>query len=108
TICPGDEATLNAEPQSGQGGGGGGGGAGGSYQYLWSTGETTPEITVDEAGVYWVVVRDQSTGCAAYAESNVKEYDIENQTYNVWYFGSGAGLDFNTLYDPDPDDNTGG
>ena len=67
TICPGTTAMLNAEPQSGQGGGGG------SYQYLWSTGETTAEVEVDEAGVYWVVVRDQSTGCAAYAESNVKE-----------------------------------
>ncbi len=99
TICPGDVATLNAEPQSGQQGGGGTGG--GSYQYLWSTGESTAEIEVDEAGVYWVVVTDQSSGCATYAESNVKEYEVENQTYNVWYFGNNAGLDFNTLYDPD-------
>lgn len=102
TICPGTTATLNAEPQSGQqGGGGGGGGVGGTYDYLWSTGETTAEIEVGEAGVYWVVVRDQNSGCAAYAESNVKEYQVENQTYNVWYFGNGGGLDFNTLYDPD-------
>lgn len=120
TICPGDSAVLNAEPEGGggqQGGGGvgggvggGTGGAGGNYQYYWSTGETTPEITVDAAGVYWVLVTDPSSGCTAYAESNVKEYQIENQTYNVWYFGNGAGIDFNTLYDDpnDPDDNDDG
>ncbi|MFP4342690.1 MAG: hypothetical protein ACLFQO_19760, partial [Cyclobacteriaceae bacterium] len=111
TICPGDSATLNAEPEGGgQGGGGGagggvggGGGTGGNYTYYWSTGETTPEIVVNEAAVYWVLVTDPATGCTAYAESNVKEYQVENQTYNVWYFGDGAGIDFNTLYD-DPDD----
>ncbi|MGB3778427.1 MAG: hypothetical protein WA960_08705, partial [Tunicatimonas sp.] len=105
TICPGDEAILKAEPESGggQGGQGGGQGGGGNYTYQWSTGETTPEITVDEAAVYWVLVTDPSTGCAAYAESNVKEYRVENQTYNEWYFGTGGGINFNTLYD-DPDD----
>ncbi len=76
---------------------------GGSYTYQWSTGETTSEITVDEAAVYWVLVTDPSTGCAAYAELNVKEYRVENQTYNEWYFGDGGGINFNTLYD-DPDD----
>ena len=107
TICPGDEAILKAEPESGggQGGQGGqtGGQGGGNYTYQWSTGETTPEITVDEAAVYWVLVTDPSTGCTAYAESNVKEYRVENQTYNEWYFGTGGGINFNTLYD-DPDD----
>ncbi len=105
TICPGDEAILKAEPESGGGQGGqtGGQSGGGNYTYQWSTGETTPEITVDEAAVYWVLVTDPSTGCAAYAESNVKEYRVENQTYNEWYFGTGGGINFNTLYD-DPDD----
>ena len=105
TICPGDEAILKAEPESGGGQGGQTGGqtGGGNYTYQWSTGETTPEITVDEAAVYWVLVTDPSTGCAAYAESNVKEYRVENQTYNEWYFGTGGGINFNTLYD-DPDD----
>ncbi len=102
TICPGDVAVLKANPDSGgQQGGGQPGGGGGSYTYYWSTGAVTDTIHVSEAGVYWVVVTDNSTGCAAYAESNVKEYQIENQTYNVWYFGDGAGIDFNTLYDPD-------
>lgn len=110
TICPGDMATLKANPDGdgGQQGGGGlggigggtGQGGGGSYAYYWSTGATTDTIQVSEAGVYWVLVTDQSTGCTAYAESNVKEYQVQNQTYNVWYFGNGAGIDFNTLYDP--------
>ncbi|WKN41408.1 gliding motility-associated C-terminal domain-containing protein [Tunicatimonas pelagia] len=112
TICPGDSITLNAEPESGQGGGqpGTGGGTGGNYSYLWSTGEDEAEIIVDEAGVYWVLVTDQSTGCTAYAESNVKEYQVPNQTYNVWYFGNSAGIDFNNLYDNpnNPDDNGDG
>ncbi len=104
TICPGDVAILKAEPESGGGQGGqtGGQSGGGNYTYQWSTGETTPEIEVDEAAIYWVLVTDPSTGCAAYAESNVKEYRVENQTYNEWYFGTGGGINFNTLYD-DPD-----
>ncbi len=109
TICPGDEAILKAEPESGGGQGGqtGGQSGGGNYTYQWSTGETSPEITVDEAAVYWVLVTDPSTGCTAYAESNVKEYRVENQTYNEWYFGTGGGINFNTLYD-DPDDPNDG
>ncbi len=125
TICPGDTATLCAAPDTGQGGGqqpGGGGinlpiGGGnsdscdpGQYTYLWSTGATTPDIEVTEAGVYWVLVSDPQTGCTAYAESNVKEYQVQNQTYNVWYFGNGGGVDFNNLYDNpnNPDDNDDG
>nr|WKN38487.1 gliding motility-associated C-terminal domain-containing protein [Tunicatimonas sp. TK19036] len=125
TICPGDSTILCAAPESGQGQGGqqpGGGGVSipgvgggdscdpGNYTYLWSTGATTPDITVTEAGVYWVLVSDPQTGCTAYAESNVKEYQVENQTYNVWYFGNGAGIDFNNLYDNpnNPDDNGDG
>ncbi len=99
TICPGEFATLNAAPQSG-GQGGGGQTGGGSYQYRWSNGKTTDTIQVNEAGVYWVIVTDQATGCSNYAQSNVKVYLEENQFYNVWYFGNGAGIDFNTLYDP--------
>ena len=121
TICPDEILELCAAPpaEGGQQGGGGGGvnvpGVGGgqggqescdagSYSFLWSTGETTPNIEVDEAGVYWVLVTDPSTGCTAYAESNVKEYQVSNQTYNEWYFGTGGGINFNTLYD-DPDDD---
>ena len=105
TICPGDFAILKAEPESGGGQGGQTGGqtGGGNYTYQWSTGATTDTIQVNEAGVYWVLVTDPSTECTAYAESNVKEYRVENQTYNEWYFGTGGGINFNTLYD-DPDD----
>ncbi len=119
TICPDETATLKAKPEGGggqQGGGGigggtgGGQGGGGNYTYYWSTGETTDSIQVTTAGVYWVLVTDPSTGCTAYAESNVKEYQIQNQTYNTWYFGTGAGINFNTLYDnpENPDDNGDG
>ncbi|MEQ9439721.1 MAG: gliding motility-associated C-terminal domain-containing protein [Cyclobacteriaceae bacterium] len=122
TICPGDSTILCAAPESGQGQGGGGGGVNipigggsdscdpGNYTYLWSTGATSPDITVTEAGIYWVLVTDPQTGCTAYAESNVKEYQVQNQTYNVWYFGNGAGIDFNNLYDNpnNPDDNDDG
>lgn len=117
TICPDETATLKAKPEGGGGqqgggigGGTGGGQGGGNYTYYWSTGETTDSIQVTTAGVYWVLVTDPSTGCTAYAESNVKEYQIENQTYNTWYFGNGAGVDFNTLYDnpENPDDNGDG
>ncbi len=125
TICPGDSALLCAAPESGQGQGGGqqpggggvnipigGGGSDdcdpGQYTYLWSTGSTDPSITVTEAGVYWVLVTDPQTGCTAYAESNVREYQVQNQTYNVWYFGNGAGIDFNNLYDnPNNNDDNG-
>ncbi|MEM6841817.1 MAG: gliding motility-associated C-terminal domain-containing protein [Bacteroidota bacterium] len=123
TICPGDSILLCATPESGQGQGGGqqpgGGGVNipigggdecdpGGFQYLWSTGSTDPSITVNEAGVYWVLVTDPQTGCTAYTESNVREYQIQNQTYNVWYFGEGAGIDFNNLYDnPNNDDDNG-
>lgn len=46
------------------------------------------------AGYYYVVVTDAS-GCSAYAGVNVKEYGLQDQRYNVWYFGNKAGIDFN-------------
>ncbi len=48
TICDGERATLGVD---------------GIYQtYRWSTGETTPVITVDKPGLYSVTVTDQA-GC---------------------------------------------
>ena len=110
TICPGEVLELDAEPQSSQGGGGaGGGGTGGGtgggntsqYTYLWNTGATTQTIEVTEAGNYWVVVTPES-GCAIYATTEVRVYGVENQTANIWYFGQGAGIDFNEEEDLDP------
>jgi hypothetical protein len=35
------------------------------YSYQWSTGENTDEITVDEAGFYWVTVTKDGETCSA-------------------------------------------
>lgn len=105
TICPGETLTLDAEPQSsssGGGGGGSGGGGTGSYEYLWSTGETTQTIDVTESGDYWVVVTPTGGGCPVYGTARVTVYGDENQTSNIWYFGNGAGIDFNEEEGLDP------
>ena len=99
TICPGETLELDAEPEDQ--GGGGGGGAGTTYTYRWSTGETTPQINVTEAGDYWVVVTPAS-GCPVYASAEVTVYGDENRTANIWYFGNGAGVDFNEEDGLDP------
>ena len=101
TICPGEVLELDAEPESQ--GGGGGTGATPTYTYRWSTGETTAQISVTEAGNYWVVVTpDPDTGCAVYATAEVTVYGDENPTANIWYFGNGAGIDFNEVDGLDP------
>ncbi len=107
TICPGETLMLDAEPQqNGQGqgggaGGGGGGATGGPFEYLWNTGETSSSIEVTEAGNYWVVVTP-SDGCPVYATARVQVYGEENRTANIWYFGNGAGIDFNEVEGLDP------
>jgi hypothetical protein len=62
--------------------------------YTWSNGDIGDTLTPDSAGYYYVVVTDGS-GCSAYAGVNVKEYGLQDQTYNKWYFGNKAGIDFN-------------
>lgn len=99
-ICAGETLTLDAEPESG-GQGQSGGAAGGPYTYLWSTGETTSTIDVTEAGDYWVVITP-TTGCPIYATANVEVYADESTTANIWYFGNGAGIDFNEVDGLDP------
>ena len=106
TICPGETLNLDAEPQQngqgqGPGVGGGGGPTGGPFEYLWNTGETTSSIDVTEAGNYWVVVTP-SDGCPVYATARVQVYGEENRTANIWYFGNGAGIDFNEEEGLDP------
>lgn len=63
--------------------------------FIWSNGDTGPTLSPDSAGYYYVVVSDAS-GCSAYAGVNVKEYGLQDQRSNVWYFGNHAGIDFNT------------
>ncbi len=62
--------------------------------YTWSNGDTGAKLTPDSAGYYYVVVTDAS-GCSAYAGVNVKEYGLQDQRKNIWFFGGNAGIDFN-------------
>lgn len=66
---------------------------------IWSNGDTGLTLTPDSAGYYYVVVTDAS-GCSAYAGVNVKEYGLQDQRANIWYFGNKAGIDFNPLPNP--------
>ncbi|WP_339865891.1 gliding motility-associated C-terminal domain-containing protein [uncultured Algoriphagus sp.] len=101
-------SAQKGEEDGGAGGGGGvgsGQGGGENYEYFWSNkrdqgwiGEEENEVC--KPGLYWVLVREPGSSCYAYAEIRVKMWDVEDQTNNIWYFGDGAGLDFN----PDPDD----
>lgn len=85
----------------------GGGGGGENYEYFWSNkrdrgwiGKEANEVCLP--GLYWVLVREPGSPCYAYAEIRVKIWDLPDQSNNIWYFGDGAGLDFN----PDPNDST--
>jgi large repetitive protein len=49
------------------------------------------------------MVREPGSECYAYASIRVKIWDLPDQSNNIWYFGDGAGLDFN----PDPNDPNG-
>lgn len=109
TICDGQcvdiGALLEAQAASGQQGGEAPPGGGSNYEYFWSNFRdegwgTRSENTVCLPGLYWVLVREPGSSCYAYAEIRVKVWDLPDQTNNIWYFGDGAGLDFN----PDPND----
>lgn len=63
---------------------------------IWSNGDTGATLTPDSAGYYYVVVTD-ATGCQAYAGVNVREYGLQDQRANIWYFGQNAGIDFNPI-----------
>lgn len=120
TLC---ESCIDLDPllqaqaggTSGGGTGGTGGGTGGpgapsggsSYEYFWSNKRDEGWIPkgsnqVCKPGLYWVLVREPGSQCYAYAEIRIKMWDIPDQSNNIWYFGDGAGLDFN----PDPNDST--
>jgi hypothetical protein len=48
----------------------------GNYSYLWSTGETTQSIFVDEAGIYSVTVTDTVSLCEDTAEAELVVIEI--------------------------------
>ncbi|HSF54704.1 MAG TPA: hypothetical protein VLA71_13175 [Algoriphagus sp.] len=99
---------LQAQAAEGeQGGEAPPGGGGDTYEYFWSNKRDEGWIPkganeVCLPGLYWVLVREPGSACYAYAEIRVKIWDLPDQTNNIWYFGDGAGLDFN----PDPNDST--
>lgn len=59
-------------------------------------GNNTLTLTPPEPGYYYMIA--EGAGCNAYAGVNVKEYDVPDPRANVWFFGNGAGLDFNPLF----------
>ncbi|WP_317174898.1 T9SS type B sorting domain-containing protein [Pararhodonellum marinum] len=128
TVCDGPGclidigALLEVSQQGGQGGQPGqpgqpgipgqpgqpGQGQQGNYEYFWSNlpdkGWTTDtENCVSLPGAYWVLVREPGAECYVYASMRVKIWDLEDRANNIWYFGDGAGLDFN----PDPNNPDG-
>ena len=70
-----------------------------SYQWFGPAGliagATTLTLQPDSAGYYYLVATVGT--CATYAGVNIKEYDVQDQRANIWYFGNKAGLDFNPL-----------
>lgn len=52
-----------------------------SIEYLWSTNETTPEITVSEEGLYTVELLNPSNGCFAIDSINVVSTVCEEVIY---------------------------
>ncbi len=62
TICGADPIVLTPSLNSSQG-----------FSFLWSTGATDPEIVVDIAGVYTVMVTDNVSGCTVELSTEVLE-----------------------------------
>ncbi|WP_425076011.1 T9SS type A sorting domain-containing protein [Psychroserpens sp. S379A] len=67
TICGGNDVVLYPVINNNNGA---------YYDYLWSTGETSPEIVVNMAGVYSVTVTDLISGCVSTASVEVIEGGI--------------------------------
>jgi large repetitive protein len=70
------------------------GSSAGSATFNWSNGDTGDTLTPDSAGYYYVVATIPG-GCSVYGGVNVKEYKLNDQRSNIWYFGNKAGIDFN-------------
>jgi len=66
TICGGNEIVLYPFINN----------PNGNYDFLWSTGETSPEIVVNTGGTYTVDVTDLFTGCMSTASVDVIEGGI--------------------------------
>jgi large repetitive protein len=63
----------------------------------WSNGQKGLTLKPDSAGYYYLTISDRADdlGCKISAGVNVKEYGLNDQRSNKWYFGKNAGIDFN-------------
>ncbi len=82
TVCNGASVLLTATPAGGQT----------PYSYLWSTGATTPNITVPTGGTYTVTTTD-AFGCTSSANRNVtiSNLAISGTSTNVGCMGGNNG-----------------
>ncbi len=69
----------------------------GTATFTWSNGQTGNTLKPAKPGYFWVTTAPDVNGCIAYAGVNVKEYGLQDQRSNIWYFGNNAGIDFNGL-----------
>ncbi|MBT1711250.1 gliding motility-associated C-terminal domain-containing protein [Fulvivirgaceae bacterium PWU5] len=61
---------------------------------------TTATLQPDSAGYYFLVATVGA--CQTSAGVNIKEYNVQDQRANIWYFGNNAGIDFNPVFDNPP------
>ncbi|MBC8153766.1 MAG: gliding motility-associated C-terminal domain-containing protein, partial [Bacteroidetes bacterium] len=96
TICKGQTIKLDPYP----------GGAEQGLRYKWfPKGQTTQTLDVDSSGCYSVEVTN-SQGCTYQDRINVDVCGEQKESQGVkWYFGSGAGLDFQGGGSPQPLDD---
>jgi len=62
--------------------------------FFWSNGDIGQTLTPKRPGNYYLIATDAS-GCAAFANVLVKDYNKKFNYTNTWYFGNKAGINFN-------------
>lgn len=91
-ICSGQEIVLTPLVSSSNGVD--------NFTYLWSTGDTDPEIVVFEPGVYSVTITDNFTDCSSFAEVLVDQGNlpITSQPQNIVNCGGANSFDLTSVY----------
>ncbi len=100
SVNPCNRFTLTAQINAGSGGTP-------SWQWYGPAGPigspssgTTATLQPDSAGYYFLVATVGA--CQTSAGVNIKEYNVQDQRANIWYFGNNAGIDFNPVFDNPP------
>ncbi|MFT4804062.1 MAG: hypothetical protein ACI9YE_001260 [Psychroserpens sp.] len=90
-ICSGQEVVLTPFVN---------GTSGGNLTYVWSNGQTDPEIVVFEVGTYSVTVTDTMTGCSNFAEVFVEEGEspVTTQPDNINSCEANGVFDLTSVY----------